>query len=278
MKKEFLGYIYANNRPGSNKASSYIKALEYLEEILDGVKHFNKFKNIYHITNVTEVIELYNFILEQQKEGSKGIFKDDFKRSYWHSRFYSAAINSYKQFLIIYQHEQKLNKLLEDQADADVKQLSKLLSEQKIDNIDELEIAADVEGKDRIQTIKARVNQYYFRKMILRNYNQQCCINGLNIPDVLRASHIIPWIEDKDNRLNPTNGLCLSATYDAAFDRYLISLDDKYRLILSRSLKEYFTNVAFQQHFKAFENKQIMFPRRNLPDKEFLARHRSKLN
>lgn len=279
MKKEFLNYIYANNRAGSNKASSYAKALEYLERILEDVKHYKKFKNIYKTFSVAEVVELYDFIIEQQKLGDKGIFSDDFKRSYWHSRFYSAAIKSYKQFLIIYQHEQKLDTLLEQQVDANSQELSKLLLNQRIDNINDLDLELDnFEGKERIQTVRARVNQHYFRKMILRNYNQQCCINGLNIPDVLRASHIVPWAEDKDNRLNPTNGLCLSATYDAAFDRHLISFDNEYCLILGKSLKEYLTNNAFQQYFKSFESKQIMLPGRNLPDKDFLAKHRSKLN
>ena len=76
--------------------------------------------------------------------------------------------------------------------------------------------------------MKVRSNQHVFRKMILNIYNQSCCITGLNIPEVNRASHIIPWSEDQTIRLDPRNGLCLSATYDAAFDKYLISLDDDY--------------------------------------------------
>ena len=278
MKRQYLEYIYSNNRAGSNKASSYVKALEYLEHILNGVKFFGKYKNIYNITDVNEIIKLYNFIIEQQKLGNKGIFSNDFKRSYWNSRFYSAAINSYKQFLIIYQHELKLDKILEDKANLDTESISRLLQKQKVDNLDELDIDGNLEGKDRMQVLKTRVNQQFFRKMILRNYNYQCCINGLNIPEVLRASHIIPWAENKTNRLNPTNGLCLSATYDAAFDRYLISFDDDYRLILGKSLKEYLSNDAFQQHFKAYENERILLPSRNMPDKSFLEQHRSKLN
>ena len=278
MKNEFENYIYSNNRPGSNKAPSYLKALEYLERVLNGVKHFDKFKNIYRIDSVPEIIKLYNFILDQQKLGDKGIFNDNFKRSYWQSRFYSAAINSYKQFLIIYHHEQKLNQILSKERKTDPKELSKLLLKQGIDNIDDLDLEPDsFEGKERIQIVSARVNQYFFRKMILKNFKCKCCINGLNIPDVLRASHIVAWSEDKENRLNPENGLCLSATYDAAFDRHLITIDDDYRLVLGKSLKEYTNNQAFKQHFKEYEGKQILLPKRNLPDKDFLEKHRKKL-
>ena len=48
-------------------------------------------------------------------------------------------------------------------------------------------------------------------------------------------SHHCPraWAEGEANRLDPENALCLSATYDAAFDRHLISFDEHYRLIVS---------------------------------------------
>ncbi len=38
------------------------------------------------------------------------------------------------------------------------------------------------------------------------------------------ASHIVPWAEDRRNRLNPHNGLCLSAPHDRAFDQGLITI------------------------------------------------------
>ncbi len=278
MKQQFINYIYMNNRAGSNKASSYIKALEYLNYVLDGVDYFDKFKDIYKINDVEEVIRLYNYILKQQNLGTDGIFKEDFKKSYWQYKFYSAAINSYKQFLIIYHHEQKLNNILIQNANNDPHIISRLLQNEKIDNVDDFDmILTPKEGKSRVQTVSVRVNQYFFRKMILCNYKQQCCINGLNVPDVLRASHIVAWAEDKDNRLNPANGLCLSATYDAAFDRHLISLDDDYRLILGKSLREYTSNQAFKDHFKAYEGKTIILPDHYLPDKHFLKKHRDKL-
>jgi len=283
MKKQYIKYIYENNRPGSNKANSYIKALEYLNEILKNIKYFHKYSDIYKITSVTEIIELYKFLVEQQKVGNKGIFSESYKKSYWSGGFYSAAVNSYKQFLIIYQYELKLNKLVKHQVGKKSEDLSKILLNQEIDNIAQLDIdnnnnISDFTGKERIQLIKTRINQSYFRKMILKNYSSKCCINGLNIPEVLRASHILPWSENKNNRLNPANGLCLSATYDAAFDRNLISFDKDYRLVLGQSLREYMTNDAFQIHFKSFESKKILLPKQFLPDKDFLSTHFSKLN
>ena len=113
--------------------------------------------------------------------------------------------------------------------------------------------------------------------MILTTYEGCCCITGLNIKDVLRASHIVPWAEDEPNRLNPANGLCLSATYDAAFDRHLISFDEDYRLIFSPTLSEHFTNQAFQDQFKTFEGRRLTLPLRFQPDPALMQSHRDKL-
>ena len=113
--------------------------------------------------------------------------------------------------------------------------------------------------------------------MLLKNYEAQCCVSGLNIPEVLRASHIVAWSDDKRNRLNPANGLCLSATYDAAFDRHLISFDENYRMIFSSILKEYYSNEAFKTQFLAFEGKPLSRPKLFCPDQEFLQKHRSKM-
>lgn len=46
--------------------------------------------------------------------------------------------------------------------------------------------------------------------------------------------------------MDPRNGLLLSATYDAAFDRNLISLDDYYRLILSKDLEDGYTSESYR--------------------------------
>ncbi len=136
---------------------------------------------------------------------------------------------------------------------------------------------ASVVGKERLATIKARVNQSQYRKWIIKIYRGECCITGLNIPEILRASHIIGLKEDFENRMNPENGLCLSATYDAAFDRHLISFDDDYRMILAPSLRDYYTNKAFQDLFKHFEGARITLPIRFLPSKSLLAKHRDLL-
>ncbi|MCF6312548.1 MAG: hypothetical protein L3J39_08860 [Verrucomicrobiales bacterium] len=60
-----------------------------------------------------------------------------------------------------------------------------------------------IEGKDREAIVKQRVNQSFFRRRVLSAYDNRCCISGLRIPQLLVAGHIIPWAEDRENRLNP---------------------------------------------------------------------------
>ena len=101
------------------------------------------------------------------------------------------------------------------------------------------------------RTVKARRMQGVFRKLVLAAYESRCCITGNPIPDLLVASHILPWVDFPKERLNPRNGLCLSAHFDRAFDRGLISFDDKIRLTLSPLLKRYPPNDSIESILEA---------------------------
>ena len=71
--------------------------------------------------------------------------------------------------------------------------------------------------------VAQRVGQGFFRRAVLANFNNCCCITGIDEPRLLIASHISPWGADVENRHNPRNGLCLSATFDRAFDAHLMT-------------------------------------------------------
>lgn len=116
-----------------------------------------------------------------------------------------------------------------------------------------------------------------FRKYVLANSQRRYCLTGLAIPEVLRASHISAWSDDEKNRLNPENGLCLSATYDAAFDRHLISFDKDYRMIVSKRIKDFYTNDAALEYFQKREGQKITTPIKFLPSQVFLEKHRALL-
>ena len=126
-------------------------------------------------------------------------------------------------------------------------------------------------------TVRVRTMQSFFRKLVLAAYNSRCCITGNPVEELLVASHILPWSEFPQLRLNPKNGLCLAAHFDRAFDRCLITFDSEKRLVLSPVLKRYLPNPAIESEFVRREGQRLTCPDRFLPDAEFLAYHRDRM-
>jgi hypothetical protein len=135
------------------------------------------------------------------------------------------------------------------------------------------ELPEDYTGETRQVLTEQRIRQNYFRRAVLSSYRGRCCMSGLSEPRLLIASHIVPWSRDRENRLNPSNGLCLSALHDKAFDQGFITLDEDYRVLLSAELLHR-DDACVRQVFLPLAGKQIELPERFMPDQAFLARHR----
>ncbi len=130
-----------------------------------------------------------------------------------------------------------------------------------------------VQGKEKERIIKVRVNQSNFRQRILASYNERCCITGLNVPELLVASHIIPWAKSEKERLNPRNGLCLNSIHDKAFDRGFITITTDYQLKLSKYILARKNDISIKNLFLQYENQTIILPDRYLPSTDFLDWH-----
>ncbi len=127
-------------------------------------------------------------------------------------------------------------------------------------------------------SVKVRRGQQFFRQSVLNAYGVRCCISGINVPQLLIASHIKPWRDFPEQRLDPRNGLCLSALHDAAFDAGLITLDSKLRVLLSDQLKLFFPQQTLQQNFARFEGTKIRLPEKLAePDVDFVSYHRERV-
>ena len=139
---------------------------------------------------------------------------------------------------------------------------------------DEQEGLEDFTGETKRVVTEQRIKQHFFRRAVLSSYRGKCCMSGLSDERLLIASHIVPWSKDKANRLNPSNGLCLSAIHDKAFDRGLITLSDDYEVILSEKLKRNDDDFV-AQIFLPLAGCKIEMPEKFIPSIDFLARHRS---
>jgi hypothetical protein len=90
---------------------------------------------------------------------------------------------------------------------------------------------------ERKGLVTSRVGQGAYRKRIIHRWEYKCAVTGFNNLDILIASHIVPWCDSNDNeRLDVDNGLLLSPTYDALFDRNLISFENNGKIILSDAI------------------------------------------
>ena len=85
-----------------------------------------------------------------------------------------------------------------------------------------------------------RVGQDIFRSGLIDYWQGRCPLTGITDTELLRASHIVPWKDCTSDaeRLDVHNGLLLSALWDAAFDRGLVTFDDEGRPEYSPALSE----------------------------------------
>jgi putative restriction endonuclease len=123
---------------------------------------------------------------------------------------------------------------------------------------------------ERLTIGKQRIYQDFFRASVLAGYNEQCCICGLPHPEILTASHIVPWSAREETRVNPENGLCLCASHDRAFDRELITIGTDFSIMLCKRIKKS-RDQASQSLFSAVEGKRISLPDRFTPRQEYLS-------
>lgn len=130
------------------------------------------------------------------------------------------------------------------------------------------------EGEDRLAMRSERIGQGFFRNALLSAYDGRCCVTGLSNPHLLTASHIVPWRGDRKNRLNPRNGLLLSALHDRAFDTGLMSVADDYTVLVSSSVRSTTEDRFLATTLSSCHGRRIKLPTKFLPDQDLLAYHR----
>lgn len=131
------------------------------------------------------------------------------------------------------------------------------------------------DGSYKESVIKARIGQEYFRRVVLNIYHHRCCVTGISHSELLIASHIKPWScsDEHTERTNPSNGLCLNAFHDKAFDRGLITFDDKFRMVVSDKLKDTYMDENTKIWIDSYKGKEISLPESFKPSKILLEYH-----
>lgn len=93
---------------------------------------------------------------------------------------------------------------------------------------------------EAVREVVQRVGQDIFRQSLIAYWGGRCAVTGLDVAELLRASHIKPWAacESDGERLDVFNGLLLAPHLDAAFDKGLLSFSDDGSMLRSAALSE----------------------------------------
>lgn len=115
-----------------------------------------------------------------------------------------------------------------------------------------------------------------FKKLVPQVYNHTCCITGMRLVSnhgfsMIDACHIIPFSLSKDDRIN--NGLALCPNLHRAFDRGLISINERLKVIVSESIAEDLSNNYALMHLKG-RSLALPFGEKHYPNDSNLAWHR----
>lgn len=124
-------------------------------------------------------------------------------------------------------------------------------------------------GVDVLFVSTRRINQDFFRKLVLASYDSKCAVSGMTAPELMVAGHIVPWSHNAYLRTDPTNGICLNSLFDRAFDRGLITFDHDYRLRYSSKLP-----LETVQKMKGMASEKLIFPSRFRPGQQHFEYHR----
>lgn len=96
---------------------------------------------------------------------------------------------------------------------------------------------ANKPGADVDSIVKTRLGQGSFRDLLAISFGGLCCLSKINNRRLLIASHIVPWSKSSpEQKTDPDNGLLLSVTWDALFDKGFISFDTEGRMICADTL------------------------------------------
>ncbi|HEY2785269.1 MAG TPA: HNH endonuclease [Fimbriiglobus sp.] len=142
-------------------------------------------------------------------------------------------------------------------------------------NLTEPQITIPSGESDGKRLVRVRRIQSFFRSAVTISYQGKCALSGIAVPELLTASHIIPWSDSVERRADPTNGLLLNALFDRAFDRGLIGFDDEYRVLVSSRLPNLLHPAAMDCCLLQIAGQPLAMPKRFVPDRAAIAYHRT---
>jgi putative restriction endonuclease len=120
---------------------------------------------------------------------------------------------------------------------------------------EKIESVVNTERKTVISQIARKYRENDFRRRVLGAYGHRCAMCAVQL-ELIDAAHIIP-LAASNSTDETTNGIALCKLHHAAFDRNLISFDERYKIEVSEKETERLTNEnragglkEFKRHLK----------------------------
>jgi hypothetical protein len=141
--------------------------------------------------------------------------------------------------------------------------LEKLVSANKL-------VFGEIETGDIVRLARQRLGQTKVRHQTLINYSHQCAFCGVRDESFLVAAHISLWKEDRENRGNLANIICMCRPHDALFEVGYFALTDTYEILRKPHVDN--DSIGLLLAELRFFRAPIAFP----PDPFLLRKHRQR--
>jgi len=111
-------------------------------------------------------------------------------------------------------------------------------------------LSHQLDETDKLSLILSRRGQGKFRIALFALW-KTCAVTNVNLPEILKASHIRPWRDSSNSqRLDPYNGVLLNANLDTLFDCGLISFADSGEILISKKITSHCSQLNILQSMR----------------------------
>ena len=259
MFREFCARLHGET---SGIVHSYANALNTLDELFAAYNPLGISGSVWDIRDESLLMEIYRFIKSEEHSPSPEVLAafPEGRSSHLRNRFCSSAVLK----LISFNNESlALEKALHDSESA--ADLGRRLA-----GLQGSFGHGDGGGTDE------NAGEYLFRQALLKIYGGRCAVTGISAAPVLPARRISERAKDNAERLSPANGICLSATFAAAFGHHLITFGRDCRMMIAPAMRQYLDDEDTRRCFEPYDGSRMILPEdvRFLPDQKLLGYHR----
>lgn len=140
--------------------------------------------------------------------------------------------------------------------------------------VSKIEINDDHYIENAKAEISIRLGQSKFRKGVLTNFHNKCALTGIRESNLIVASHIVPWAQNKSSRGDYRNGICFYVELDSLFDKGYFSLNNDLIVIITERLYDLSDNL--RAILLDLKGKQLSQPKDSIKE-EYLEYHREEI-